>query len=284
MIEKLRNEARRLLDEGIVSVVIGWQQGSMPFKTAPVFVEKGEDVDKLIWNNACTNNLAKYLTDYPNDKKIAICAKPCDSKSINVLLSENQIKRENIYIIGFTCAGITDSIKVADLGIDNLTEETAKFACLHCETHIPVISDIIIGEEPTKTVYADDKLPETFEEKRKYWENKFSKCIRCYACRQICPSCYCKKCFADRIEPKWTAKKATTDEAWMFHATRVMHLAGRCVGCGECERACPMSIPIEELSRDMAKYIKEIYNYTAGVEEEPLLGTYKDTDYDPSGQ
>lgn len=128
------------------------------------------------------------------------------------------------------------------------------------------------------------EIPQLPEDRRKFWAEQFSKCIRCYACRQVCPNCYCESCFADRIEPKWTAKKATTDEAWMFHATRAMHLAGRCINCGECERVCPVNIPAAELIRELADVIKDRYDFEAGDpnNESPLLGSYEEDDHDPA--
>ena len=58
---KIREEAKRVLESGDVSVVIGWGEGSVPFKTTPVFVSKPEDAENLVWNPACVNNLAVYL-------------------------------------------------------------------------------------------------------------------------------------------------------------------------------------------------------------------------------
>jgi len=61
---------------------------------------------------------------------------------------------------------------------------------------------------------------------------------------------------------------------------RAFHLAGRCVGCGECERACPVNIPLMELNKKLTKDVKELFEYTSGieVEEKPLFGTFKPDD------
>ena len=306
MQDKIRNEAKKALESGEVKVVIGWGAGSVPFKTTPVFITKPDDVEKLVINPACTNNLAVYLQKAARDNKVAVIAKPCDIRSIVTLIREKQIKRENVHIIGLGCTGVIDSTKLEAANVslceiaslewtsdglkvttsdDTITIPAAdclREQCLVCDNREPSLCDISIGDAVKRDESLSIDIPGLSEDRKAYWAEQFSHCIRCYACRQVCPACYCDTCFCDRIEPKWTAKKATTDEAWMFHATRVMHMAGRCVGCGECERACPMSIPIEELSRDMAKYIKDIYDYKAGLEDDPLLGTYKDTDYDPS--
>jgi L-lactate utilization protein LutB len=156
--------------------------------------------------------------------------------------------------------------------------------CIVCTKREPAIYDVKLGEGLAPEEITVAMLPELPEERRKYWSEQFAKCIRCYACRQVCPGCYCEACFADRIEPKWTSKKATADEAWMFHATRMMHLAGRCIGCGECERVCPVDIPIAQLAREMNEIVKKKYDYEAGdpEEEEPVLGQFKEADVDPA--
>lgn len=50
-----------------------------------------------------------------------------------------------------------------------------------------------------------------------------------------------------------------------FHLGRAYHLAGRCVGCNECERVCPMDIPISLLNRKLVKDVEEAYGFQAGI-------------------
>ncbi|MCX8052479.1 MAG: Coenzyme F420 hydrogenase/dehydrogenase, beta subunit C-terminal domain [Armatimonadetes bacterium] len=305
---RIREEARKALESGAAEVIVGWGAGSVPFRTTPVFITKPEDVDKLVWNPACVNNLAVYLPRMAKDKKVGIVAKPCDIRSIVALIQENQVKRENLFIIGLGCGGVVDAANLEDQDFrlqdvtaiewvaDGLRVTTVsgehllscsdclRDMCLLCTKREPAIYDVKLGEAVPPSELRVCGLSELPEERRKYWSEQFSKCIRCYACRQVCPNCYCEACFADRIEPKWTAKKATPEENWMFHATRAMHLAGRCIQCGECERVCPVGIPVAELAREMAKIVKEKYDYEAGDpdEEAPLLGTFRESDVDPA--
>lgn len=306
--DKIREEAKKALESGEVALVIGWGEGSVPFKTTPVFIDKPEDVDKLVWNPACVNNLAVYLPKMARGKKVGIVAKPCDIRSIVALIREKQIKRENVFIIGLGCGGVVDARKFevqsvplqavtalewSENGLDVKTStetiavQTAnslRDQCKVCDNRSPGTSDVAIGAPTPRAENLTIDISALSEDRQAYWAEQFSRCIRCYACRQVCPGCYCDTCFCDRIEPKWTAKKATTDEAWMFHATRAMHLAGRCIGCGECERICPVGIPAVELARELNAIAKERYGFDAGDPdaEKPLLGTYEDSDFDPA--
>ena len=87
--------------------------------------------------------------------------------------------------------------------------------------------------------------------------------MRCYACRQVCPLCFCERCVADKSRPQWieTAPHPRGNLAW--HLTRALHLAGRCVGCGECERACPAGIPLALLNRKVPQVVEERFGYRA---------------------
>ncbi|HNQ64322.1 MAG TPA: 4Fe-4S dicluster domain-containing protein, partial [Syntrophorhabdaceae bacterium] len=109
------------------------------------------------------------------------------------------------------------------------------------------------------------------------WEGEFDRCIRCYACRNACPMCVCQdSCIAETRDPHWISQRATLSEKFMFHMIHALHLAGRCVECGECERVCPMNIPVNKLKRKINLDMKELYNYEPGVnpEDKPPMYTF----------
>ena len=56
--------------------------------------------------------------------------------------------------------------------------------------------------------------------------------------------------------------------------------AGRCVGCGECARACPAGIPLGLLNQAIGRVAAEQFAYRAGAERgvEPLIGHYSLSD------
>ncbi|MCK5409089.1 MAG: 4Fe-4S binding protein, partial [Candidatus Heimdallarchaeota archaeon] len=75
-------------------------------------------------------------------------------------------------------------------------------------------------------------------------------------------------------------RSVNISENTAWNIMRAYHLAGRCVGCGECESVCPVNIPLMELNKKIEKEVKEMFSYTAGmdIEEKPLFGMFKPDD------
>ncbi|MCK5548049.1 MAG: 4Fe-4S dicluster domain-containing protein, partial [Thermoplasmata archaeon] len=239
-------------------------------------------------------------------KKVAVVAKGCDSRAIMQIVLEKGLSREEVIIVGIPCIGVIDPKKASEMfpgaegeviekdgkfivTVNGRTEEVPKDdllldKCKRCEYPNPVGSDILLGDEVAarEETFEDIKAFEgkSLEEKWAYWQEKFDKCIRCYACRNVCPLCYCKECAADHLREQWLNRSVNVSENAAWHMLRAFHHAGRCIDCGECERACPMDIPLTELNRKVEKDVKEMFDYVPGVDPEgkPLLGTYKPDD------
>ena len=113
-----------------------------------------------------------------------------------------------------------------------------------------------------------------------YWTGQFSKCVRCYACRQVCPLCVCERCIADKTVPQWieTSSHPRGNLAW--NMVRALHLAGRCVGCGECERFCPVGIPLSLLNRKLQQVVEKRFDYVVCDDPETPapIGDYRPDD------
>ena len=277
MNEQIRAAAKKYLQEDAVSCVIGYEQDTRG-RIRPAFIEHAEDADRLIWNASCNLNLVNYLhqrklspgKDQPIPKT-AVVVRPCDVRSVNLLISEQQLKRENIKLISITCAGTEIN------GQPRLT-------CNFCQERTPVDYDILIESDqpieiPTaEDVYADIQEMENWtpEERLAYWTEEFDRCIRCYACRQACPGCYCFECVSEQVDPHWTSIALDVPEKMFFHVMRAYHLAGRCVSCDACEVVCPMNIPLSKLNRKVAKEILDTFGYKTGDDPEkaPLLACF----------
>ncbi len=109
-----------------------------------------------------------------------------------------------------------------------------------------------------------------------------SRCIRCYACRQACPNCYCPTCFVDEARPQWVGKSQDETDIKTFHFLRAYHCAGRCTDCGSCERACPVGINMRTLTKKLEKDCFDLFQWEAGMslEVRPPLDTYQPEDPD----
>ena len=289
--EELREYAKELLEKGEVAAVIGYTQVTER-RTKPIIITDPADSSKLVFNEYCLNNLTVYLTKArinamcrTKDKimKLAICAKPCDVHSIVALIQENQVHRNDIVIISFNCHGA-----VKDFGFEFSGENLAS-KCITCETHKPLYFDKIFGEEKETPKASDAALARieelesmTHEERFEYFKNEFDKCIKCYACRAVCPLCYCQRCITDKAIPRWIESSSHQRGNFAWNIVRAFHLSARCTGCGECDRACPMDIPLSLINRRMAMEAKKSFSYVSGrsLETPTLVGSFNEKDSD----
>ena len=259
ILEQMKTEATKLLSSGEVKQVIAWKKGDFPCYPEPAFFTGVKDLENMVYDKFCSMNLSKYAIEASKQpERTLIFLRPCDSFGFNQLLNENQVSREKFYVIGVSCEG---SVAV------NEGEETGLLeSCLSCTKTTHAVLDELIEFEFDKT----DALPRFAEverlegltelERYEFWQAELSKCIRCNACRNVCPTCHCKKCVFDNTTYD-TAQRAnvTTFEEKMFHIVRAYHVAGRCTDCGQCSRVCPQDIPLHLLNRKFIKDINEFY-------------------------
>jgi ferredoxin len=267
--ENIQREARRLLEEDQVDLVIGYQLAWDGVQAAPCFVEAAADADRLFYDERCTHNLAKYLVGRegrltsrfrPSGEtlRVALVAHPAAMRTIVALMREYQFAREDLIVLGVadgTPLGLEPDVVVGridaqDTGRDQIRAQIDELAAM--------------------------SLPE----RQAWWNREFAKCIRCYACRQVCPFCYCEECIAEENQPQWIDRSPSLWGNLGWNLIRAYHLTGRCTDCGECDRVCPVQIPLRLINLYMVDQVDEAFGFVAGVdaEAEPALAAFEPTD------
>lgn len=306
--ETIREGAKKLLEEGRVDLFIGFAKGSVPMMNRPVAIRRPEEADGLWWDSHCALNLCNYVTGRTD--RIGLVATGCISRNLVTHIVENQVKREQLYILGIPCTGMVDHraveravrgkeiLEVKESGATlrvtgrGFTETLHKpdFLQDNCRTCLhrnPVIFDEMVGkpvkEQEGADPYEDVKEMEKKEsgERWNFFTRMISSCIRCYACRDACPLCYCPTCFVDESRPQWVGKSLDSTDTMTFHLLRAYHCAGRCTDCGACERACPVGIPVRQFTKKLNKDVGALFSWEAGLglEHRPPLDTYRPDDY-----
>lgn len=305
-IQKIREIAFQLLDKKEVERVIGFSNGTIPMATSPITIASKQDTEKLVFNSTCGLNLANYIRQQKG--KIAVIAKGCDSRNIVTHIIENQVKRDQIYIIGVPCKGMINKSKIKalfedeilkfDEDGDTLTVESSskketlskkeylRDNCRLCQHKNPVIYDVLAGDPVEEQVldvpYPDvEKIAALDADARwVYFQELTKNCIRCYACRNACPLCYCPTCFVDESGPQWVGKGQDKTDVNTFHFLRAFHCAGRCTDCGACVEACPMDINVRDFTRKLNKDAFDMFGWEAGLDQtkRPPLDAYSPDD------
>jgi len=301
---KIREIARQWIQDGDVDLIIGWEKGKRPHLAKPFFAHTVEDTDNSVFNPFCYQNLVTHLKK--TGGKTGIIVRGCDGRSLVELIKENIIDRSRLKILAVECPGMIDKWKLKKaLGsnydyIDDITieednvhisagknnfslglSELLPQYCQRCTEQVSLINDVVTGEKKQVVhLVSDQTSTTTADERWEYFQKQMQNCIRCYACREVCPMCGCNVCFVDRNQPQWPGKSINESDTMIFHLVRALHMAGRCVSCGACYQACPTGVDMEFLDQRMHDSVKENFGYEPGTDENepPVLQSYKSDD------
>ncbi len=253
MDEKLRELVRDLLKKGEVDAVLGLK--AFEGCVAPHLFTSEDEISSLVSSPKYPVALIMPMlqSEYP-DAKLGVVVRGCDERTFIELAKRGQVDLDKLVLIGLAC-----------------TSEDAE----ECKCELPYPTKIDIGEKVEGVTNPEmERIAEMgMEERLDYWAYQFSKCTKCYGCKNACPLCICESCILE--EKDWVKTGDVPPEFPAFHLIRAYHTADRCVDCKECEKACPAHIPLTTLYGMIRKDMQELFGYRAGedVKKKPPLVT-----------
>lgn len=257
--DKWIENIKDLFAQGEVTLVIGYEAGT-DGDPRPFFCRSAQQADRLVFPEGFAPNLAVYLTkqELVKGEKVAVIATVPTLRSICYLQGENQLGSLLLAVYHLTQEG-----------------EWRQFATPEQIAQYIDAIPLSLSEKDRALVEKLDAM--TPEERWAFWQNEFSRCIKCYACRAACPMCYCTRCIVEDNRPQWIDPWPSPLSNMEWQISRVMHLAGRCVGCGSCGEACPEHIPVHLLNRRLSQDIQADFGVVPGAapKQGAVLNTFR---------
>ena len=251
------------------------------------------------------------LKQQPEKPVLGLQVRSCELRSVYTLVREKQVPRDKLVLVGVPCRGMVDLRRLREkLDLERVTdaveepgalklklpggevvrldrEEFIEDACRECRRpSVPEESVDFLVDGPSRkeaagvydAVRAFEDRP--VEERWRIFLEETSKCIRCYACRQACPTCYCRDCFAEQTDLHWIGASAELSDIQLFHLVRIFHQAGRCSSCGACARACPVGVDLRTFTQKIVKDVDEFFGSLPGfsLEEVSPLNVFREDD------
>lgn len=247
MIEQIRSCADAKLKhlDGVVSLRMT-KQG-----TAPYLYRKGDDLSQLVIEPRYpVSEIVSKLQKRFKDASLGMVARGCDTRALVEMVKRHQIDPDRLYVIGIACS----------------SEQAASCYCADPYPDIDawpqgeLIGEPVPGSQPNPMVAEYESMPR--EERWEYWKKQFTKCIKCYGCRDICPVCFCEACALE--DPLWVEPGLLVPDFPMYHLIKAMHMTTRCIACRQCETACPVGIPLTVLYDLIRSDVANLIGYIPG--------------------
>jgi ferredoxin len=252
MIDKVKMEVQKLFDSGRIEGFLGLREFNG--HVGPHLFIVGADLEGLSLGDCKVAGDSRYplnkllitiARQYP-EATLGVLSRGCDERGLKMLFGSNQLIPEHVVSVGIACPQ-----ELADA----------------CECMKPFPDSCVAGQPAEARRFKSVELIDEMglDERFQSWLGEFAKCVKCYGCRDICPMCHCIECALGGRN--LIDIGALPPESPIFHLTRALHMAGRCIDCGLCEQACPADIPLRTLYKKIANIVDEEYRFRPGFSD-----------------
>lgn len=250
-LDALRRAVSELLDSGQVEGVLALR-AQWPASTPHLF-RPGDDLSNLVlWPKYQLPKILDRLLAAAPNVRLGMVTRGCEERGLIEMAKHNQVDLARVEMIRLACTA----------------EERDECRCAW-----PYPSRIDVGEKvegmADALVAEHERL--SWAERTEFWRRQFARCIKCYACRTVCPQCFCETCVLE--DDLWVESGKLAPPFPSYHLIRAYHTVAKCVGCTECERACPADIPLTVLYTLLRRDAEQMFGYVPGrsVDDLPPL-------------
>jgi coenzyme F420-reducing hydrogenase delta subunit/NAD-dependent dihydropyrimidine dehydrogenase PreA subunit len=118
------------------------------------------------------------------------------------------------------------------LDILGIGKDRLDFAWIH-PSEISKLVETVNGFNERLTQLGPSVFLRSEDQAKFHWMTEFKKCDHCYQCKEVCPICFCKKCYPETFPN--------------FGVGWLVHVIERCTNCGACKDVCPQGIRLFEI-------------------------------------